>query len=86
MKFSGVSLTKYVQNLYNENVDIRVKEDLINGKINQAYGLKDSIWLRYQIDIFLNWSVALTQFQSNHCRIFWQADSKIYTERQDTRT
>lgn len=69
---------KYVQNLYNENVDIRVKEDLINAKINQGYGLKDSIWLSHQIDIFLNWLIALTQFQSNHCR--------IYTERQDTRT
>lgn len=34
---------KYVQNLYDENVDIRVKEDLINAKINQGYGLKDSI-------------------------------------------
>lgn len=34
---------KYVQNLYNENVDNRVKEDLINGKVNQGYGLKDSI-------------------------------------------
>lgn len=45
---------KYVQNLYNENVDNRVKEDLINGKINQGYGLKDSIWFRYQIDIFLD--------------------------------
>lgn len=33
---------KYVQNLYNENVDIRVKEDLINGKITKSYGLKDS--------------------------------------------
>lgn len=77
---------KYVQNLYNENVDNRVKEDLINSKINQGYGLKDSIWFRYQIDIFLNWSIALTQFQSNHCMIFWQVDSKIYTERQGTRT